>query len=110
MARTGSSVGARRTRSLRSVARTIMKDPDLLQTASQSSWLRRVCAIVIHWLELAGALVAVRLRYVWSRPVVCLLIPALVLILLPVMGLVHHVYFNRSDLPDLERFVRFELP
>jgi penicillin-binding protein 1A len=29
---------------------------------------------------------------------------------LPAAGLVSHIYFNRRDLPDLEPFIRFELP
>jgi penicillin-binding protein 1A len=32
------------------------------------------------------------------------------LLLLLSAGLIHHVYFDRSDLPDLEAFLRFELP
>jgi hypothetical protein len=28
----------------------------------------------------------------------------------PVGGLVHYIYFDRSRLPDLERFILFELP
>ena len=32
------------------------------------------------------------------------------LLLLAAMGLVHHVYFDRSDLPSLESFIRFEPP
>lgn len=34
----------------------------------------------------------------------------LLLLLLPAVGLVHHIYFDRSELPDLEPFIRFELP
>jgi len=32
------------------------------------------------------------------------------LLFLPAAGLVSHIYFNRRDLPDLEPFIRFELP
>jgi penicillin-binding protein 1A len=32
------------------------------------------------------------------------------LLLVPVARLVHYIYFDRSGLPDLERFIRFELP
>jgi penicillin-binding protein 1A len=32
------------------------------------------------------------------------------LLLLPAVGLVQHIYFNRSGLPDLDPFIRFELP
>jgi penicillin-binding protein 1A len=31
------------------------------------------------------------------------------LLLLPVVGLVHHIYFDRTRLPDLEPFIRFEV-
>ena len=30
--------------------------------------------------------------------------------LVPTARLVHYIYFDRSDLPDLERFIRFEIP
>jgi penicillin-binding protein 1A len=32
------------------------------------------------------------------------------LVLLPTVRLVHYIYFDRSSLPDLERFIRFEIP
>jgi penicillin-binding protein 1A len=32
------------------------------------------------------------------------------LLLLPVVGLVHYIYFDRRLLPDLEPFIRFEIP
>jgi penicillin-binding protein 1A len=32
------------------------------------------------------------------------------LLLLPTAGLVYHLYFDESDLPDIEPFIRFELP
>ena len=55
--------------------------------------------------------VARLLRSVGSRRTVCVSASALVLLLvLPAVGLVHHVYFDRSGLPDLEPFIRFELP
>jgi penicillin-binding protein 1A len=42
---------------------------------------------------------------------VCVSASALVLLLvLPAVGLVQHIYFNRSGLPDLDPFIRFELP
>jgi penicillin-binding protein 1A len=51
------------------------------------------------------------LRSVGSRRTVGIAASALVLLLLlPSVGLVHHIYFNRSGLPDLEPFIRFELP
>jgi penicillin-binding protein 1A len=50
-------------------------------------------------------------RSAWSRRVVRLAASsAFMLLLLPVAGLVYYVYFDRSGLPDLERFIRFEPP
>src|SRR6266571_1749854 len=40
-----------------------------------------------------------------------LVAPLLALLcLLPAVRLVHYIYFDRSGLPDLERFIRFEIP
>ena len=39
----------------------------------------------------------------WPFPWSCFL-------LLLSAGFIHHVYFDRSGLPDIERFIRFELP
>lgn len=51
------------------------------------------------------------LRSVGSRRTVWISASALVLLLvLPAVGLVQHIYFNRSGLPDLDPFIRFELP
>ncbi len=44
------------------------------------------------------------------RRAVLLVAPPLALLLLLAAGLVHHVYFDRSGLPDLEPFIRFEPP
>ncbi len=40
----------------------------------------------------------------------CLVTPPLALLLFLAAGLVHHVYFDRIGLPDLESFLRFEPP
>ena len=32
------------------------------------------------------------------------------MLLVPTIRLVHYIYFDRSGLPDLERFIRFEIP
>jgi penicillin-binding protein 1A len=47
-----------------------------------------------------------------ARRVTCLAAPllALLLLVLATAGLAHHIYFERSGLPDLEPFIRFELP
>ena len=51
------------------------------------------------------------LRSMRSRGMVCVSASALMLLLLlPAVGLVQHIYFDRSELPDLEPFIRFELP
>ena len=51
------------------------------------------------------------LRPAWLRRAVLFVAAplALLLLLLPA-GLIHHVYFDRSGLPDIERFIRFEPP
>jgi penicillin-binding protein 1A len=53
-----------------------------------------------------------RLRWACSRPAVWFTAPLLALLLLllvPGVGLVYHIYFDRRGLPDLEPFIRFEL-
>ena len=49
-------------------------------------------------------------RAMRSRGMVCVTASALLLLLLPGAGLVRHIYFDRTELPDLEPFIRFELP
>jgi len=59
----------------------------------------------------ARAFVAGRLRPAWLRRIVLFVAAPLALLsLLLSAGLIHHVYFNRSGLPDIEGFIRFELP
>ena len=59
----------------------------------------------------SSCFVARILRSAGSRRTVCVSVSALVLLLLlPAVGLVQHIYFNRSGLPDLDAFIRFELP
>src|SRR5882762_5029085 len=57
------------------------------------------------------ALVVRRLRSAWPRRAVWLtvLLMALLPLVLMTWGLAHHIYFDRSDVPDLEPFIRFEL-
>lgn len=50
-----------------------------------------------------GARRGVRMAFFW-------LLALIPLPILPVAVLVHHVYFDESDLPDLEPFIRFDLP
>ena len=56
--------------------------------------------------------VAARLRAaLWRRSVLRVVaVAALALVLVPAAWLVYHVYFDRSRLPDLEAFIRFEPP
>ena len=64
----------------------------------------------IHRID-AGDFAAGRLRAVGMRRAVRLAVPLLALLqLLAVAGIVHHVYFDRNHLPDLEPFIRFEPP
>src|SRR5881296_824676 len=59
----------------------------------------------------AVALVGRRLRSACSRRAVFLAVPFVMLLLLVIAtwGLAHHIYFDRSGVPDLEAFIRFEL-
>jgi penicillin-binding protein 1A len=51
-----------------------------------------------------------RRRSACSRRAVCLAASSLVLpLLLLAVGFVHYIYFDRSGIPDLEPFIRFEL-
>jgi len=62
-------------------------------------------------LRTAGHFLAQRLRFACSRPLVRVAATALVaLALLPSSWLVYYVYADRSRLPDLEPFLRFEPP
>ena len=66
-------------------------------------WARRV--------QSAGAFVADRLRSGWSRRSVRLAVVFAALVpLLAATGIVRSVYFDRSGLPDLDAFIRFEPP
>src|SRR5881628_577302 len=60
----------------------------------------------------AVGLVACRLESACSRRALCFAVLLMVLLLPPVLatwGLAHHIYFDRSGVPDLEPFIRFEL-
>jgi penicillin-binding protein 1A len=59
----------------------------------------------------AGEFVASRRRSTWLRRILLLAASSLsLLLLLLATALIHHVYFDRSGLPDLEPFIRFEPP
>jgi len=62
-------------------------------------------------LERACALVACRRLPVWLRRTFLVVVSSLsLLLLLLAAALTRHVYFDRSSLPDIEPFIRFELP
>ena len=71
------------------------------ETAARAGWLGRV-----------GAAVAGGLRAAWSYRAVRVASPLLAatLTLWPPLALVHHVYFDRGDLPELAPFVLFQPP
>ena len=62
-------------------------------------------------LDRTCAFVACRQRPAWLCRILLLVAASLSLLLfLLAAALTHHVYFNRSSLPDIEPFIRFELP
>jgi len=62
-------------------------------------------------LERGRAFMAGRLRSAWFRRIVLFVAAPLALLSLLLSGwFIHHVYFDRSGLPDIERFIRFEPP
>lgn len=73
-------------------------------------WFKRAVAAAGRT-RLAGAPAAARLRALWSYRAVRIGCPIVVALLLwPPVALVHHVYFDRSDLPELAPFVLFQPP
>ncbi|MCX6538481.1 MAG: transglycosylase domain-containing protein [Acidobacteria bacterium] len=67
----------------------------------------RIIALLRVVRRLAARLTATRRRRVVLLAVALL---PVALVLLPAAWLVHHVYFDRSGVPDLEPFIRFEPP
>jgi len=49
-------------------------------------------------------------RLPWRRGLVRFLVGAAIVATALVAGVVHYIYFDRTKLPDLEAFTRFELP
>src|ERR1700675_3115876 len=77
-----------------------------------AAFLWRAYAAAAHRVQPADAFVTRRLRFACSRPAVWFTAPLLallLLLLLPVVGLVYHIYLDRRGLPDLGPFIRFEL-
>ena len=63
------------------------------------------------WLRRVGAGASRRLRAAWSHRAVRIACPIVVVLLLwPPFALLHHVYFDRSDLPELAPFILFQPP
>jgi penicillin-binding protein 1A len=83
----------------------------LHQIGALARWLRRVGAAAARHLRAARVAVAGRLRATWSRRAVRIACPIVaILILLPPAALVQHVYFDRTDLPELASFILFQPP
>jgi penicillin-binding protein 1A len=79
--------------------------------ANVISRLGRVGAAAARRLRLAGVAVARRLRAAWSHRAVRIACPIVAtLMLLPPAALFQHVYFDRSDLPELAPFILFQPP
>jgi penicillin-binding protein 1A len=73
--------------------------------------LRRATVVAAGWARVAGAFAGVRVRSAWSHRAVRITAAALAaLFLVPTGWLVHHVYFDRNSLPDIEPFIRFDPP
>ena len=63
-----------------------------------------------HRIRAPGAFIGGRQRSAAARRAVRLVVPPLALLLLLAAAPLHHVYFDRSGLPDLESFLHFEPP
>ena len=88
-------------------------DPVLLRIELDAlvRWFGRARTAVAGRLRLAGAAAARRTRALWSYRAVRIGCPIVTTLLLwPPVALVHHVYFDRSDLPELAPFVLFQPP
>ena len=80
-------------------------------TESLASRVRRSGGVVAGRLRSAALVAAGRLRAAWSYRAVRIACPIVgTLVLLPPAVVLQHVYFDRSDLPDLAPFVRFQPP
>jgi hypothetical protein len=89
------------------IAGTVVSD----RSGAPASWLRHSRAAAARRLGTVLIVVSRRVRAAWSRRAVRIACPiAVTMALLPPAALVHHVYFDRSDLPDVAPFIRFEPP
>jgi penicillin-binding protein 1A len=85
------------------------------EAGRQGRWLllrtRQEAVRFVSWSRRARGASLVRWRKAWShRPVRYATFALAALLLLPPTWLFYHVYFDRSALPDLDPFVRFEPP
>src|SRR6185436_6696938 len=79
--------------------------------ASASAWLRRASTGMVNRLQPVGGIASSWMRSVRLRRAARSAVPLLALLpLLAVAGVFHYVYFDRSGLPDLGPFLRFEPP
>ena len=79
--------------------------------SARAWWLERVGASAADRLRSTAVAVARRLRAAWSYRAVRIACPIVAtLTLLPPAAIVQHVYFDRSDLPELAPFILFQPP
>lgn len=95
--------------------RTTAEHQDLTAGSESTplSAARERMRVVFAWLRAVARRLVARLKATTPRRRVVLLAVALVtaaLLLSPTVWLVHHVYFDRTGLPGLEAFIRFEPP
>ena len=103
------SIVSTRQRSIRRAIRARSRDPGTPAPKPGRGPSRRLGMAVARLAGLVRSRRARRSR--WARHGVLVGGLTLVLILvLPIVGLAHHLYFDESDLPDIEPFIRFELP
>ncbi len=74
-------------------------------------WVKRAGVAAASGARLAGRAAARRLSAAWSQRAVRIAGPIVaILMLLPPAALVQHVYFDRSELPELAPFILFQPP
>jgi penicillin-binding protein 1A len=88
-------------------------DPVLrrFEIGARVRWFTHVGRAAASRMRVAGAATARRLRAAWSHRAVRIACPIVAALLLwPPFALLHHVYFDRGDLPELAAFVLFQPP
>jgi penicillin-binding protein 1A len=85
--------------------------PAVTTGAAVVRWLRQKAQASARRARPSGVAIAGRLRAAWSHRTVRIACPIVAtLVLLPPAALVHHVYFDRTNLPDLAPFLLFQPP